>query len=87
MKESIKKILTVSQDFWPADFESTVGANYGGLMICLAWHCAGSYRSTDGRGGCDGGRIRHDPELNWPDNVSISAFCSTVFKLDIFFSC
>ena len=70
VKKDIIDILTESQDFFPADFGDTVGANYGPFMIRLAWHCAGSYRATDGRGGCDGGRIRHDPELNWPDNVS-----------------
>ena len=64
VKKDIVDILTVSQDFFPADFADTVGANYGPLMIRLAWHCSGSYRNTDGRGGCDGGRIRHDPELN-----------------------
>jgi len=69
VKNDIIDLLTVSQDFWPADFSETVGANYGPFFIRLAWHCAGSYRETDGRGGCDGGRIRHDPELNWGDNV------------------
>ena len=70
VKQDIIDILTVSQDFFPADFADPVGAHYGPLMIRLAWHCAGSYRITDGRGGCDGGRIRKDPELSWPDNVS-----------------
>jgi catalase (peroxidase I) len=74
VKQDIIEILTISQDFFPADFADTVGANYGPLMIRLAWHCSGSYRATDGRGGCDGGRIRHDPELSWPDNVSCHLF-------------
>lgn len=71
MQDIEDSILQNSQDFWPADFADLPGrAHYGGLFIRLAWHCSGSYRITDGRGGCDGGRIRHDPEMSWPDNVS-----------------
>jgi catalase-peroxidase len=42
-----------------------------GLMVRLAWHCSGSYRTSDGRGGCDGARIRFDPELRWEDNRNL----------------
>ena len=63
-------LLTDSQECFPAD---TLGGttNYGGLFIRLAWHCSGSFRSTDGEGGCAGGRQRFDPEASWDDNVQL----------------
>lgn len=66
LKKDIQKILTASQDWWPADF-----GNYGPLFIRMAWHGAGTYRIGDGRGGANTGQQRFAPLNSWPDNVSL----------------
>ena len=66
LKDDIEEVMTTSKDWWPADY-----GHYGPLFVRMAWHAAGTYRTTDGRGGAAGGHQRLAPLNSWPDNANL----------------
>ncbi|WP_257295301.1 catalase/peroxidase HPI [Endozoicomonas sp. YOMI1] len=66
LKQDLKSLMTNSQEWWPADW-----GHYGGLMVRMSWHAAGTYRIADGRGGAGTGNLRFAPLNSWPDNANL----------------
>jgi catalase (peroxidase I) len=80
LTSEMEELLTDSKACWPADEYNNQG-HYGPLFVRLAWHCSGSFRKTDGKGGCGGGRMRFEPERSWEDNTNLDKARALLYPL------
>ena len=86
----LQDLFVDNQECWPADTfcaEGKCNTSYAGLFVRLSWHCSGSYRISDGVGGCSGGRQRFQPENSWADNTNLDKARGTHTNYSLMYKC